>query len=191
MPTFDAGKIRATDVANFVTGELAGAAKRAGVNGRGGPLAGLPASASAERVGELLARVAAGELTARMAKSAAAAAASGDAREWPEMIARLFPAGRRAGDANGGGSARDDDDGALERLCATIAGEMPEQAEAYRGGQDETHGSLRRRGDETHGRRRRSAKSGGCIQKNTRRRRRGRRRGRRADARGFLMRRVT
>ena len=134
MPTFDAGKIRATDVANFVTGELAGAAKRAGVNSRGGPLAGLPASASAERVGELLARVAAGELTARMAKSAAAAAASGDAREWPEMIARLFPARRRAGDANGGGSARDDDDGALERLCATIAGEMPEQAEAYRGG---------------------------------------------------------
>ena len=133
MPTFDAGKIRATDVANFVTGELAGAAKRAGVNSRGGPLAGLPASASAERVGELLARVAAGELTARMAKSAAAAAASGDAREWPEMIARLFPARRRAGDANGGGSARDDD-GALERLCATIAGEMPEQAEAYRGG---------------------------------------------------------
>ena len=50
------------------------------------------------------------------------------------MIARLFPARRRAGDANGGGSARDDDDGALERLCATIAGEMPEQAEAYRGG---------------------------------------------------------
>ena len=109
-----------------------GAAKRAGVNSRGGPLAGLPASASAERVGELLARVAAGELTARMAKSAAAAAASGDAREWPEMIAQLFPARRRAGDANGG-SARDDD-GALERLCATIAGEMPEQAEAYRGG---------------------------------------------------------
>jgi len=132
MPTFDAGKIRATDVANFVTGELVGAAKRAGVNSRGGPLAGLPASASAERVGELLARVAAGELTARMAKSAAAAAASGDAREWPEMIAQLFPARRRAGDANGG-SARDDD-GALERLCATIAGEMPEQAEAYRGG---------------------------------------------------------
>ena len=30
MPTFDAGKIRATDVANFVTGELAGAANRGG-----------------------------------------------------------------------------------------------------------------------------------------------------------------
>ena len=131
----DAGKtyptVDPTDVANFVTGELVGAAKRAGVSGRGGPLAGLPASASAERMGELLARVAAGELTARMAKSAAAAAASGDAREWPEMIAQLFP----AADAERGEFAGDDEeDDALERLCAKIVGEMPEQAEAYRGG---------------------------------------------------------
>ena len=56
----------ADDVANWVTGVLVGAVKRAGVGarkGKGGsggePLRGLPESAGAARVGELLARVAA------------------------------------------------------------------------------------------------------------------------------------
>ncbi|ACO70513.1 predicted protein [Micromonas commoda] len=51
------------DVANWVTGVLVGAVKRAGVTHKGGaggePLRGLPESAGAARVGELLARVAA------------------------------------------------------------------------------------------------------------------------------------
>jgi aspartyl-tRNA(Asn)/glutamyl-tRNA(Gln) amidotransferase subunit B len=43
--------------------------KRASVAGRVEPLLGLPARLSPERVGELLAAVAAGETTARMAKA--------------------------------------------------------------------------------------------------------------------------
>jgi aspartyl-tRNA(Asn)/glutamyl-tRNA(Gln) amidotransferase subunit B len=61
--------VDAAAVARFVVGELTGEVKRASVAGRVEPLLGLPARLSPERVGELLAAVAAGETTARMAKA--------------------------------------------------------------------------------------------------------------------------
>ena len=185
MPTFDAGKIRATDVANFVTGELAGAAERAGVNSRGGPLAGLPASASAGTRGRTLSarrrrgthredgKVGGGGGGERRR----ARVAGDDRATLPRETTRRRRERRRV--------ARATTTTARWNGCARQSRGRCRSRRRRTGGQDETHGSLRRRGDETHGRRRRSAKSGGCIQKNTRRRRRGRRRGRRVTREAF------
>lgn len=76
------GVVRASDVANWVVGELVGATKKAGVAGVKEPLVGLPEGAAGPaRGGELLARVAAGELTGRMAKRVLVAMLGGEATQ--------------------------------------------------------------------------------------------------------------
>ena len=120
-------------VANWVVGELVGAAKRAGVVRGKEPLLGLPVAASAARCGELLARVAAGELTGRMAKRVLAAMLAGDARSIEDVVGDLFE-----GDGGGGGGVRGgvigDDDGQLGEMCEDIVREMREQVTLYRSG---------------------------------------------------------
>ena len=155
------------DVANWVTGVLVGAVKRAGVTHKGGaggePLRGLPESAGAARVGELLARVAASTskgtesstgtspaqlgITARMAKSVLAAMVSGDSRPIPEIATELFGgdgedgAGGDGGDGGAGVGAGEDGE-ALEATCAAVVASMPEQLAAYRGGRTRAMGSF-------------------------------------------------
>ena len=157
------------DVANWVTGVLVGAVKRhKGVTHKGGssggePLRGLPESAGAARVGELLARVAASTskgtesstgtspvgagITARMAKSVLAAMVSGDSRPIPEIATELFGgdgedgAGGDGGDGGAGVGAGEDGE-ALEATCAAVVASMPEQLAAYRGGRTRAMGSF-------------------------------------------------
>ena len=156
------------DVANWVTGVLVGAVKRhKGVTHKGGssggePLRGLPESAGAARVGELLARVAASKskgdssvgtspvgagITARMAKSVLAAMVSGDSRPIPEIATELFGgdgedgAGGDGGDGGDGVGAGEDGE-ALEATCAAVVASMPEQLAAYRGGRTRAMGSF-------------------------------------------------
>ena len=159
----------ADDVANWVTGVLVGAVKRAGLGarkGKGGsgsggePLRGLPESAGAARVGELLARVAASKsngdssvgtspvgagITARMAKSVLAAMVSGDSRPIPEIATELFGGDGEAADGGVGGAdgaGVGEDREALEATCAAAVASMPEQLAAYRGGRTRAMGSF-------------------------------------------------
>ncbi len=154
----------AADVANWVTGVLVGAVKRAGVTtrkGKGGsggePLRGLPESAGAARVGELLARVAASKskgdssigtspvgagITARMAKSVLAAMVSGDSRPIPEIATELFGGDGEAADGGAGVGGVGEDGEALEATCAAAVASMPEQLAAYRGGRTRAMGSF-------------------------------------------------
>ena len=158
----------ADDVANWVTGVLVGAVKRAGLGarkGKGGsgsggePLRGLPESAGAARVGELLARVAASKsngdssvgtspvgagITARMAKSVLAAMVSGDSRPIPEIATELFGGDGEDGAGGDGGDwvGAGEDGEALEATCAAAVASMPEQLAAYRGGRTRAMGSF-------------------------------------------------
>ena len=95
------GVVKSVDVANWVVGELVGAAKRAEVAGHKEPLLGLPGSASPARAGELLARVAAGGVSGRMAKQILAAMLEGDARPLGEIVEALFGGGEQIGDDDG------------------------------------------------------------------------------------------
>jgi len=154
------------DVANWVTGVLVGAVKRhKGVTHKDGssggePLRGLPESAGAARVGELLARVAASTskgtesstgtspaqlgITARMAKSVLAAMVSGDSRPIPEIATELFGGDGEDGDGGDGGAGvgAGEDGEALEATCAAVVASMPEQLAAYRGGRTRAMGSF-------------------------------------------------
>ena len=154
------------DVANWVTGVLVGAVKRhKGVTHKGGssggePLRGLPESAGAARVGELLARVAASTsmdsgvnsstgtspvgagITARMAKSVLAAMVSGDSRPIPEIATELFGGDGEAADGGADGAGVGEDGEALEATCAAAVASMPEQLAAYRGGRTRAMGSF-------------------------------------------------
>ena len=155
----------AADVANWVTGVLVGAVKKAGLTRKGGePLRGLPESAGAARVGELLARVSASAslegdastgtspvgagITARMAKSVLAAMVSGDSRPIPEIATELFGGdvedgeGSSAGVGGVVGAGAGEDGEALEAACAAVVASMPEQLAAYRGGRTRAMGSF-------------------------------------------------
>ena len=150
--------VKPSVVANWVVSELVGAAKKAGVAGPKEPLSGLPEAAAPERGGELLARVAAGELTGRMAKQVLAAMLAGDARPIVDIVTELFgeadmmnttsnkSGGGCGGGGGGGGGGKEgagvgagvgvmsDDDGQLRAMCEDIVGGMPEQVTLYRGG---------------------------------------------------------
>lgn len=126
----------AADVANWVTGTLVGAAKKANVAGHKEPLLGLPESADADRVGTLLASIGGAKnggftLTARMAKSVLAAMLSGDTRPVPEISKELFYSGDEGASVEAGGEG---EGRALAATCADVVGSMPDQVELLRGG---------------------------------------------------------
>ena len=137
-------------VANWVVGELVGAAKRAGVvRSQNAPLATLPPSASPERIGELLALVALNECTARMAKAATAAMlvarpnADGGYPTARETVAELFGGRDGGGNASGaedasGEAARDVIDASCESslldVCVSVVRAKPDLASQFRSG---------------------------------------------------------
>lgn len=116
--------VKPLDVANWVVGELVGAARSANVSSLKDQslLGALPPSVSAARSGELLAMVSAGRVSRRMAKDMLEAMLGGDNRPIAEVVV----------DVCGGEQIGGSDE--LRALCEEIVAEMPEEAELCRAG---------------------------------------------------------
>jgi aspartyl-tRNA(Asn)/glutamyl-tRNA(Gln) amidotransferase subunit B len=115
--------VDARTVANWVTGELVGAARDAGVNALQ-----LPDAASPQRLADLLSLISRGAISARMAKPVLAAMLRGDARPVAALADELC------------GGARVSDDAALRAMCAEVLAEHPKQVALYKGGRDRLMG---------------------------------------------------
>ncbi len=112
-----ASAVDARTVANWITGELVGAAREAGVSA-----VTPPDSASPQRLAELLSLVASGTLSARMAKPVLAAMLQGDARPLPALVEALC------------GGARVTDDAVLRKMCSDVLDQHPKQVRRARTG---------------------------------------------------------
>jgi aspartyl-tRNA(Asn)/glutamyl-tRNA(Gln) amidotransferase subunit B len=110
----DTKPVDARTVANWVTHELVGAAREAGVSALR-----PPPSASPARLAELLALVAAGTLSGRMAKTVFAAMLRGDGRAVDALAADLC------------GGARVSDDATLRAMCADVLQQHPKQVRRW------------------------------------------------------------
>jgi aspartyl-tRNA(Asn)/glutamyl-tRNA(Gln) amidotransferase subunit B len=107
-------------VANWVIGDLVGAARVAGVSATQ-----PPASASPERLAALLALMAQGRISGRMAKAALAAMLGGDVRP-VELLC--------------GGVQLAWDEEAMKAMVEQVLAEHPKQVSQYRGGRDRLMG---------------------------------------------------
>jgi len=124
------GAAKASDVANFIANEIIGAARKDAGASHKEPLSSLPRAASARRVGELLGKVANGDLSGRMAKQVLEALMNSDERALAEIVE----------DVCGGGQMSSDDQ--LQDICRAVVDEMPKEVELFRGGKSKLMGAL-------------------------------------------------
>ena len=128
------GDAKGVDVANFIANEIIGAARKDGGATFKDPLSRVPRAASAMRVGQLLSRVARGDISGRMAKQVLEALMNSDERSLSEIIDDVCGGGQMSSD---GGA-----DDALRAICAAVVSEMTQEVKLFRSGKTKLMGAL-------------------------------------------------
>ena len=128
------GEAKGVDVANFIANEIIGAARKDGGATFKDPLSRVPRAASAMRVGQLLSRVAHGDISGRMAKKVLEALMNSDERSLSEIIDDVCGGGQMSSD---GGA-----DNSLREICTAVVSEMTQEVKLFRSGKTKLMGAL-------------------------------------------------
>lgn len=128
------GDASSADVANFISNEIIGAARKDGGATFKDPLARLPRAASALRIGQLLSRFARQEISGRMAKQVLEALMNGDERSLSDIIKDVCGGGQIMSD---GGA-----DDALRAVCDAVVRDMTQEVKLFLSGKNKLIGAL-------------------------------------------------